>query len=130
MVSEIKQNVIQQTKQKLKTKMNVALAIEYIPRRMKELGYGANYYIRFRHFVLQSQEELEIEAYNQFFILVEEKCDVSIHSDFGVYDIADSKTNEQHYEHQGNIVISNTRNTINHVRFIQVIPIYQSIKNN
>jgi hypothetical protein len=109
--------------------MNIALALEYIPHRMKELGYGSDYYIRFRHFVLQGCEELIIEAYNQLFILIDEKCDASIHSAFGVYDIAESKTNEQLYEHQGEIVITNTSNTINHVRFIQIIPIHKSIKN-
>lgn len=111
-------------------KMNVALALEYIPRRMKELGFNSEYYIRFRHFVLQANEQLEINAFNQFFILVEEKCDVSIQSEFGVYDIAEDKINEQSYEHQGDILINNNRNSINHVRFIQVIPKHQPIKTN
>lgn len=110
--------------------MNVVLALEYIPRRMKELGFNSDYYIRFRHFVLQANEQLEINAFNQFFILVEEKCDVSIQSEFGVYDIAEDKINEQSYEHQGDILISNNRNSINHVRFIQVIPKHQSLKTN
>ena len=36
--------------------MTIELAIEYIPRRMKALGYGNDYNIRFRHFVLQPKE--------------------------------------------------------------------------
>lgn len=102
--------------------MNVALALEYIPRRMKELGYDTNYYIRFRHFVLQANEKIELDAYNQFFILVEELTDASVHSDFGMYDIAEDRINEQIYEHQGAIIINNYSYQINHVRFIQVIP--------
>jgi hypothetical protein len=102
--------------------MNIALALEYIPRRMNELGYSSNYFIRFRHFVMQPNEKLEIDAYNQFFILVEEINDASVVSDFGLFDIAETKINEQTYEHQGEIKITNYSNAINHVRFVQVIP--------
>ncbi len=107
--------------------MTAALALEYIPRRMKELGYEANYYLRFRHFVLQSGEKLQVDAYNQFFILVEESSDVSVISDFGLFDISESNTNEQTYEHQGLIEITNSADAINHVRFIQVIPKHKTI---
>ncbi len=102
--------------------MNTALALEYIPRRMRELGYGSDYYIRFKHFVLQPNEKMELNAYNQFFILVEEVADVRVESEFGLYDIAEDKINEQSYEHQGSITIHNCLSTINHIRFIQVIP--------
>lgn len=108
--------------------MTIALALEYIPRRMNELGYGANYYIRFRHFVLQPSEKIEVDAYNQFYILVEEVADVKVESDFGLFDIAEADTNEQTYEHQGAIVISNTTDRINHLRFIQVIPKHKTLK--
>jgi hypothetical protein len=107
--------------------MNIALALEYIPRRMNELGYGTNYYIRFRHFVMQPSEKLDIDAYNQFFILVEEINDASVVSEFGLFDIAETKVNEQTYEHQGEIKITNYSNAINHVRFIQVIPKHKPI---
>jgi hypothetical protein len=108
--------------------MTIALALEYIPRRMKELGYGADYYIRFRHFVMQPQEKVEVDAYNQFFILVEEVQDGSVTSDFGLFDLAVQNINEQTYEHQGAIVISNYADRINHLRFIQVIPKHKTKK--
>lgn len=108
--------------------MTIALALEYIPRRMEELGYGKNYYIRFRHFVLQPKEAVEIDAYNQFFILVEEVAHAKVESDFGLYDISESNTNEQSYEHQGAIIITNTTDQINHLRFIQVIPKHKTLK--
>ena len=107
--------------------MTVALALEYIPRRMRELGYEANYYIRFRHFVLQPMEKIDVDAYNQFFILVEEASDVTVNSDFGLFDISDGNTNEQTYEHQGLIQISNSADKITHLRFIQVIPKHKKI---
>lgn len=108
--------------------MTIALALEYIPRRMKELGYGAEYYIRFRHFVMQPQEKLEVDAYNQFYILVEEVTDASVSSDFGLFDLAVQNTNEQTYEHQGAIAINNYADRINHLRFIQVIPKHKTQK--
>ena len=102
--------------------MTTALALEYIPRRMRELGYGSDYYLRFRHLVLKGGEDTELDAYNQIYILIEEVQDCSIVSDFGIYDTSFTITNEQQYEHQGTIRIKNQRTGINHVRFIQVIP--------
>jgi hypothetical protein len=101
--------------------MTVALALEYIPRRMEELGFKKNYYIRFRHFVLQPNEHVDIEAYNQFYMLVDEPDGMNVTSDFGVFDLT-VYTNEQLYEHQGFISIQNYASAVNHVRFIQVIP--------
>ncbi len=102
--------------------MTIDLALEYIPSRMNELGYGRNYYIRFRHLVLQADERLEINAYNQFYILVEETDNVLISSDTGIFDLTEEAINEQTYEHQGNIQIVNYSKRIAQLRFIQVIP--------
>lgn len=102
--------------------MNIALALEYIPRRMKDLGVGTEYYLRFRHLVLKATEELQIAAGNQLFILVEGSADVRIMSDFALHDLTDTTTNEQDYEHQGTIQIINHASSVTHLRFIQVIP--------
>jgi hypothetical protein len=102
--------------------MTVALAIEYIPRRMKALGYNNDYNIRFRHFVLQPKERKKIHADNQLFILIEPNDTVSVKSDFGIYDLAAINVNELQYEHQGNIRIRNYAGVTQHIRFIQVIP--------
>ncbi len=108
--------------------MNIALALEYIPRRMDELGYGKNYYIRFRHLVLQPNEHVDIEAYNQFYIMVDEPVNINITSEFGFFDLSVDRTNEQLYEHQGYISIQNYSASVNHVRFIQVIPKHIALK--
>ena len=103
--------------------MTVDLALEYIPRRMKELGYGDNYSLRFSHLVLQPQEVRQIEASCEFFILVEEPQNVTVDSDMGVFDLSNTNTNEMQYEHQGIITITNqSANAVINVRFIQVIP--------
>jgi hypothetical protein len=102
--------------------MTTDLALEYIPRRMKELGYGDNYSLRFAHFVLQANQTVNVDASCQFFILVEEPANMDIESDNGIFNLALASTNEMQYEHQGQIILTNLVGAINNVRFIQVIP--------
>ncbi len=102
--------------------MTVNLALEYIPRRMGELGFGNNYVLRFRHLVLQANETLSLDAQNQFFILVEEADGISVESPGGMFDLSSTVTNEMQYEHQGKITVRNQTVRIIHARFIQVIP--------
>lgn len=100
--------------------MTIGFATEYIPRRMKELGIK-DYFLRFRHFVLQAGEKIELDANNQFYFLVDEVSNISISSDFGFYDLTHLNTNEQCYEHQGSISITNYSLSNTHIKFIQVI---------
>lgn len=102
--------------------MTTELALDYIPRRMCEMGYGKHYMIRFRHLRLGPAEERRMHGYNQLYILVEPPDDVTVESDNGYFDVSDDRTNELQYEHQGEIVIVNLSPFSNHVRFIQVIP--------
>lgn len=102
--------------------MTAELAIDYINRRMKELGYGNDYYLRFRHFVLEPKEKRKIDAPNQLFILLSPPDDIAISSDFGIYDVTQVNINECQYEHQGSIQIRNYAGFTTHVKFIQVIP--------
>lgn len=101
--------------------MTINLALEYIPRRMEELGYGNNYYIRFRHLVLKDGEKQNVDAFNQLYILVEETKDVIVSSDLGLFDLSSQNANEMQYEHQGQITISSQSSETRHIRFIQVI---------
>ncbi len=101
--------------------MTVDLALEYIPRRMEELGFGNHYTLRFRHLVLQPSENLTLDAHNQFFILVDQPSGLSIESQNGLFDLSNPGTNEMQYEHQGLITVRNMNGRITHVRFIQVI---------
>lgn len=102
--------------------MTIELAIQYIPKRMEELGYGNQYTMRFRHFVLQPKERIKIHADNQLFILIEPNDAVAVKSDFGLYDLSSVVVNELQYEHQGNIRIRNYVGVTQHIRFIQIIP--------
>lgn len=102
--------------------MTINLALEYIPKRMQELGYGKNYSIRFRHLVLKGHETQSLDAFNQFYYLVEEAEQVRVESETGVFDLSEVATNEMQYEHQSKIQITNYLSSVNHLRFIQVIP--------
>lgn len=105
--------------------MTINLALEYIPRRMAELGHK-NYHIRFRHLVLPALESVEIEAYNHIYLLVEEASDVQVSSELGVFDLSLENSNEMQYEHQALIKITNYAIVTRHIRFIQVIPSFNS----
>ena len=101
--------------------MTIELALEYIPRRMEELGFGNRYTLRFRHLVLQPSDKLTIDAQSQFFILVDQISGISVESQTGLFDLSSSSANEMQYEHQGIINIRNMNGRTTHIRFIQVI---------
>lgn len=103
--------------------MTTSFLVDYIPRRMRELGFGDKYYTRMRHFILEPGSTLTLKAWNDYFLLVEETTEVRILSDFGVYDRELPNINELHYEHHGKILITNKKGFIVHVNFVQVIPI-------
>lgn len=104
--------------------MTIQLAVDYIRRRMLELGHEDRYHLRFRHFVLQASDQITLDTGDQIFMLVEPIGSVSIESTFAMYDLTIDNSNELQYEHQGQIRINNYTNRTQHVRFIQIIPIH------
>jgi hypothetical protein len=103
--------------------MNINFALEYIPRRMKELGYGDNYIIRTKLISVRDESIVTIEAQGgEFFLLVQDYNNLIIESDTGYYKQGTKLVTEQQYEHQGEIKIENTLGEFQYVRFIQVIP--------
>jgi hypothetical protein len=102
--------------------MTETLAFELAARRMKDRGIGTEYYTYFGHYVLQPNASMEIDAYNQLFILLDDVSDISIASDFGFYDLSDLTANELNHEHSGSIFINNYSATITHIKFLQIIP--------
>lgn len=99
------------------------LISEYIRSRMEKLNYGSDYYIEFRHLVLQPGQDKEVEAYNELYVLVDPVENVSVKSDFGLFDLSCDRVDELQYVHQGLIAIHNYSSTINHLQFVQVTPI-------
>lgn len=102
--------------------MTIDTAIEILKGRMKDRGYGENYYLQIRHLVLQAGETREVNAYNQVWILVDESNDISVSGETGVYDLALENINELAYEFQGSVRITNYANGITHLRFAAGIP--------
>lgn len=103
--------------------MTSDLALDYISRRMVEMGYGKHYLIRFRHILLKMGEVREISAYNQIFLLIEPMSTIRIESDVGLFDVNEDHANEIQYEHRGRIKITNLSLSPTNARFLQAIPI-------
>lgn len=106
--------------------MKIEFALDFIPRRMRELGYGTNYITRWRHFQLDVNEVLKVDADNEYYYLIEPTADFSVRSKFGTFDMGDVTINEMQYEHRGKIHIHNFSKIPNLVLFIQVIPQHHS----
>lgn len=105
--------------------MNINFAIEYIPRKMRELGYGDEYIIRLRSFALPRSVPFTMETSGgEFFLLVEEYNELTIESETGMYyrNLGTLTSNENIYEHRGKIVMNNKGNFPVYVKMIQVIP--------
>jgi hypothetical protein len=89
---------------------------------MQELGHD-KYTMRLRHFVLRPNETVQIEAWQEYYVMTAEACDASISSDFGLFDMSADYASEMQYEHQGLITVKNNSDSAAvHIRFIQVIP--------
>lgn len=102
--------------------MTEVLALEFAKRRMLELRID-HYTFRIRHFVIPPAGKTEVEAWNEFFILLKHNCDVSVTSAFGVYDLSAEHINEMQYEHHGAIQMENlSENVAAHIEFLHVIP--------
>lgn len=105
--------------------MTVEFAIDFIPRRMRELGFSGDYVTRWRHFQIPRQGKLQVDADNEFFYLIAPSPDIRVHSKFGAYDITDPLINEMQYEHRGKINILSYSLEPLFVVFIQVIPTHK-----
>src|ERR1035437_2196415 len=102
--------------------MNTEAIMDYMHRRMKELGHGNEYYLRLRHFVLTAGEIRVIDGSNHLYFLLEPTDMLAVQSTFGFFDLSADTGNELQYEHQGKITITNYSWVANHIRFIQAIP--------
>ncbi len=102
--------------------MTPNLALDYIKRRMSELGYHDKYHMQLRHLILQSGENVKFKAYNSYCVLAEEPAQVQVKSQNGLFDLTLTTATELKYEHHGLIQFRNLGQGIARVRFIQVIP--------
>ncbi|MGZ3931677.1 MAG: hypothetical protein ACXVNO_01435 [Bacteroidia bacterium] len=102
--------------------MTVQFALDYIPRRLRELGYGEDYITRWRHFQLGAGEAITIKSYNEIYLLIEPVSGIKVRSKTGLFDSTDTTINEMQYEHKGKIQVGNNTHSSLLVLFIQIIP--------
>lgn len=111
--------------------MTSSFLMEYIPDRMKELGYGTNYRVTMRTLNLPPNGTLEIKAYNRYlyfpFDLLGYSWSLEIESNFGYYNRTGTH-NEQAYEHTGLVKLTNPVLFSSSVTFFEVVPILQPTK--
>ena len=98
--------------------MTEQFIMQYIPERMKQLGYS-KWHIRYRDFFLSSVSAMTMITYNELFYIVGSPPEVSVYSDYGEYRAL--FTTENRYEHKGEITISNEGLQPVRVKMIQVI---------
>jgi hypothetical protein len=92
---------------------------EFIRQRSKELSENKHYKIHFKHLVLKPNESIELKAGVDIYLLTDIVEDVRIESECGLFDWGSLLTNEQVYEHSGDILIENLSGNTNHLPFIQ-----------
>jgi hypothetical protein len=102
--------------------MTVAFALDYIPRRMQELGFGNDYLVRWRHIQVDKLNTVIINSGNDLFLLIDPVSGMKVKSKAGIFDLDDFSVNEMQYEHRGKIGVVNTGLFPLMALFIQVIP--------
>lgn len=100
--------------------MTESFILDYIPKRMKQLGYD-KWHIRYRDLGLWPEIEVALPAYNEIWFMVGAPTDFYIESDYGIYDGSQVAQHEYSHEHRGNILIRNTSKTKLRIIFIQTI---------
>lgn len=100
--------------------MTEQLIIQYIPERVKQLGFR-EYHLRYRDLVVQKQSSLTMTAWNELYFIVDDPTGLIVESDYGIYDSTETPVEESIHQHRGEIVILNKTNTTRKIKFIQVI---------
>lgn len=91
----------------------------FVRQRSKEPTANHQYHIYFKHIVLKPNENIELKAGIDIYIMTDLIEDVRVESDYGLFDWGSLHTNEQVYEHSGDIMIENLSGNTNHIPFIQ-----------
>ena len=100
--------------------MSEDLILNYIPQRMKQLGY-TEWIIRHRDFGLSDFSEIRIQAYNELFFIIGDPPGFDVQSDYGLYGQGEGFLKENIHEHRGDIRIVNNSDDSRRIQLIQVI---------
>jgi hypothetical protein len=102
--------------------MKTEFALQYIPQRMRELGIGTDYQVKWRHLQLDGLQSQTIYADNEFYYLIEPSIAFSVKSKMGAFDLGDTSITEMQYEHRGKLELHNKSIQPQLILFIQVTP--------
>ena len=100
--------------------MSEEFAIRYVPSRVRERGFS-KYRLIFQDLNLKKEQQIELAAYNEIWLLIEADVGISISSDYGEYDYGNENLSENVHEHADRIIIRNDHEEARKVKFIQVI---------
>jgi DUF4097 and DUF4098 domain-containing protein YvlB len=90
---------------------------EFIRQRTKQLS--PLFEVHFKHLVLQPNECFELKAGTDIYLISDIIDDVKVESENGLFNWEDILSNEQVYEHSGDILIENLSSNANHLPLIQ-----------
>lgn len=108
--------------------MKMNFACDYIAHRMQVMGYGTDYVMQFRHYIIRGANPVEFDASADVYFLIGEIENVLIESAMGIYDLSNMFLSEQLHEHTGKISIRNKSAEPAHLRMIQVTPLHPTLK--
>lgn len=94
--------------------------VDYIPKRIKQLGYK-NYHTRYRDIAVLASSKIIIPAFNELWFIIDDPSGIIIESNYGIYDSTGDQSYENAHQHRGEIIISNPDITNRRVKFIQAI---------
>jgi hypothetical protein len=100
--------------------MSEQFILDFIPRRIEELGYK-DFKIRYRDFLVEENSSKTILAYNSLYFLAGDPQGVVIESYYGLYDTINFEAEDNIHQHRGEIVITNPGTDKKRIKFIQVI---------
>lgn len=103
--------------------MTEGLAIEIARLKMRELGIGDNYLLRFRHFILAPGAKLEVKGDGHLFLLLTpDTTGLKVKSKTGAYDLTGTFI-ELQYVHSGTVQLENGSGKLPvQAKLLQVIP--------
>ncbi len=107
--------------------MTEGVAIELARTKMRELGIGKKYLLRYRHFQLQPSKKMVLKMGNDLLILLIPDVDTRVFSRNGIFDLKDLAVSEMQYLHTGLVSLENLNiKTAIQIKLLQVIPILKT----
>lgn len=110
--------------------MTIEFALQTIPTRMQELGFGTDYRYQVGSVLIPAQNEAVIRSWNTWCYFPLEYLDrapgLVVESDVGYLDVLSAKYARNQFEHTGKIVLRNPNPQSIHCQFIAVTPFLSS----